>query len=243
VPLLDWLAATATETADDAPPLCDLDAEQEACNDLLTEPVERMRQRWKFAAHNAGLERLLARYQPYGPDPPAVPPLEPEHAFMVQALARLRRQYERRTVRFWGHYRRPGTEQELRPVPFAPRVTLDLQAIRLQLLGDPDWWCSLEVENRSSATPDATPPTPVTSSEPGSSELDWREVVDHEMQWRKGRHLLQGGVVKLAKCLHAWLQRHGIKAPEAAKTVEHHIRPYFQKHGEPARRGPRPRGN
>jgi hypothetical protein len=239
VPLLDWLAATATETADDTPSLSDLDAEQEARNDLLTEPVERKRQRWKFAAHTAGLERLLGCYQPYGPDPPVVPPLEPEHAFMVQALARLRRQYERRTVRFWGHYRHRGTKQELRPVPFAPRVTFDLQAIRLQLLGDPDWWFSLEVEDTSSSVPEVeVVPVLLTAQ----AEPDWRDAVDHELPWRARHNALERGLTKQAKCLHAWLRRHVIGAPKTAKTVERYIREPFRKlGGELARPGRPPR--
>jgi hypothetical protein len=251
VPLLDWLKAPPTIASDDSAPLSDSDAEREARNDRLTEPLEQLRRRRQRLAENAGYARLLARYRPVvvipgtitevSAEPLGVTPLDPELARMFQALARLRGQYKSGAIRLWGHYGRRG--RELAELPFAPIDQVDLNANRLRLLGDPDWWCSMEVQNRPSATPDATPPTLVTSSEPGSSELDWREVVDQEMQWRKRHNLLQGGVVKLAKCLHAWLQWHGIKAPETAKTVEHYIRPFYQKHGESARRGPRPRGN
>jgi len=148
LPLLDWLAAPATDAPDDAAPLSDLDADRAARDDVLTEPIERLRRRLAF----------IARGLMY----PG--PLDPAHAHMVQTVARLRRRFAERTIRLWGHYGRPGTVLEL--VPLAPIDIVDLPKNRLQLAGDPGCWCSLEVEEVATEPLPTRPDQPVAKTTP-----------------------------------------------------------------------------
>jgi hypothetical protein len=66
--------------------------------------------------------------------------------------------------------------------------------------------------------------------------------VDGELDWRIRHDRLEHGVVAQAKCLHAWLRQHLIKAPQTSKAVENYIRKVFQNlNRESAPPGPRRR--